>query len=116
MVLVISEQGHAGRREAGLMALPHMLELRLLCEGADFYFALGVAQWAELGGDATGDGGGFTGVLEAGEVRPIPPGEGTAQTLAGADGGVMDGVDQPFIIGRALRVAREVSEIAAGRE
>jgi len=58
-----------------------------------------VPQLAKLDAHAGRDRAGLLLGLEAGEVRPLAPGERPAQTLAGVDRGVVDGVDQPFVVG-----------------
>src|SRR5437867_12354162 len=85
-------------------------------ERPDFGLWLGVGERTELGSDAARDGRRFAARLEAGEVGPVAPREGTAQPHSGLDRGVVHDVDRAFVVGRSLAIAREVSEIAARRE
>src|SRR6188474_660669 len=62
------------------------------------------------------DGAGLLLILEAREVGAFAPRKRSAQTLARAYRGVVDDVDQPLVVRRALRVARKVAEVARGRE
>src|SRR3954463_8473792 len=89
---------------------------RLRSKRSSFRFTLRILQRAELGGHAPRDRGSFAGVLEAGKIRPVPPREWTAQSLARCKSRVMDSIDQPLIGGRSLLVAREIAQISAGRE
>ena len=82
----------------------------------DRRLALGVGQRPELGGGTARDQRGLARVLEAGEVRPIAPGERPAQPHAGGQRGVVHDVDGPLVVGIALAIAGEVGQIAAGGE
>src|ERR1700730_6973487 len=63
---------------------------------------LGIGEGAELRRNAAGDRRRFAAGLEAGEVRPVTPRDGTAQPNAGLDRGVMDDIDRALVVGGAL--------------
>ena len=86
------------------------------CERADLRLELCVCERTQFRSNAARDCRGFAARLEAGEIRAIPPGEWSAQSHAGSDGGVVDDVDRPLVIRRALAVSGKVSEISACRE
>src|SRR5215472_4366033 len=74
---------------------------------------LRVRELAQLDLHASCNGGHLIASLKAGEIRPVLPRPGTAQSHARLDGGVMDNVDLPFVIRIALLVATKIPEIAA---
>ena len=80
-------------------------------KGPSLHLALRVLQRAKLGRDSAPDGGRLAHVLEAGEVGPVGPGERAAELLAGADGRVVDDVDQALVVGRALREALRLGTV-----
>src|SRR5712691_7859810 len=79
------------RRQLWLFCRPVCISLpmdspirKLSCAGErpDFRLRLRIGQIAQLGFHAARNGGGFASALEAGEVRPVFPGERAAQPLA----------------------------------
>src|ERR1700684_872096 len=74
-----------------------------------FGLALRILQRPELGGNAAGNGSGLAGVLKASKIGPVAPCERTAQPLAGAKRRVVNDVDQPLVVGRALLVAGKIT-------
>src|SRR5262245_14633950 len=81
-------------------------------KGTDLRLALGVVEIAKFGAGAAGDLRHFVAGLEAGEVRPLAPGERTAELDAGLDGGVVHHVDGALVVGIALPIAGEIAEVA----
>jgi hypothetical protein len=87
-----------------------------LCERPHFRFSLRVLQRAKFDRHSTSNSRRLACVLKAREVRAVAPGKRTAQPFAGRKRRIVYGVDQPFVVGRALLVPREVTQIPAGRE
>src|SRR5580698_8269497 len=83
---------------------------------AHFGLALRVLQRAQFGRYAAGNGGSLAAILKTRKIRPVAPCERTAQPLARSNRSVMHDVDQAFVVGCALLVAREIAEISAGRK
>src|ERR1700733_15602343 len=81
---------------------------------ADFGFALCVLQRSQFGGNAAGNGCRLTRILEAGEIRAVAPCKRPAQPLSRTNRRVVYYVDQPFVVGCALLIAREIAQISAG--
>ena len=81
-----------------------------------FHLSLRVSKVAEFRRDAPGDRRGFTSGLESTEIRTIAPRERPTQPDAGVDRRIVDDVDGPFVVGRALSVAAEVAQISARGE
>src|SRR4029453_2168943 len=92
------------------------LLLRLHRQWTDFNLSLRIGQRPELGGNASRDRRRFAGRLEAGEVRTIPPREGTAQPHAGFERRVVDDIDRALVVWRALAIAGEIAKISTRRE
>ena len=95
---------------------PRCPELLLLDERANLGFPLRVREWTELGCNAPGDRGSLAAGLEAREVRPIAPRQRAAQPHTGLECGVVNDVDRPLVIRRALPITREVTQIPTGCE
>src|SRR5205085_12534101 len=71
----------------------------------DFGFPLRVFQVSKLCGNSAGNSRSLAAGLETGEIGAVAPGEWSAQPLASGESGIMDNVDEPFVIGIALFVA-----------
>src|SRR5271168_1561041 len=101
---------HASRYDLRLLADQLALTPRG-GERPDFGFRLGVGVFAEFCLHAAGDRGHLVAGLEAGEIRSVAPSPRAAQLDSRLDGGVVDDVDLPLVIGVALPVAGEIAEI-----
>src|SRR6266545_5404982 len=97
-------------------SLRYYSRLRPRGKRTDHRLGLGIGEWTELVFDAARNRGGLAACLEAREVRAIAPRERSAQPHLGFDGGVVHDVDRALVVRRALPIAREIPEIAAGRE
>src|SRR5436190_24299784 len=85
-------------------------------ERTDLRLSLAVRERPKFSSNTARDCGRFTAGLEAGEIGAVAPGEWSAQSHTGFDGGVMHDVDRALVVGRTLPIPGEVSEIAACRE
>src|SRR5687767_14420992 len=88
--------------------------LRLWREWPGFRLPLRIGQGTKLGSHAAGNRRRLTARLEAGEVGPVAPGDGAAETNAGLDGRVVHDVDGTLVVRRSLSEPREIREIATG--
>src|SRR5437868_2629740 len=85
---------NAGRRALVLRSVrPH------------FGFPLRVFQIPKLCGNSAGNSRSLAAGLETGEIGAVAPGEWAAQPLASGESGVMENVDEPFVIVIALFIA-----------
>src|SRR5688572_23511756 len=94
----------------------HSSGLRRHGEWAYFGPGLGICKRPEFRSNTAGDRGRLAGGLEAAEVGPVAPGEGTAQPHARLHGRVVDDIDRALVVGRARSEAREVAEVSARRK